>query len=241
VHAMRMKELESQTGVNRETVRYYIREGLLPEPDRKGKTSARYSETHVAKLKAIKRLQDERHLPLSVIRALLDNGNAQTSLAATAFPDLEADLSARLAQRSTAAERVDRLAKRIGLSEDDLAQLVQEGMLRVHVQDDGQPWVKGVDVLLAERCAALKAAGFTEERGFGPETFRMYLEFTEWLVGEELRLFLNNMAGRVGSAEVANAAERGIDIMNEVLALLRTRSVMEKMQHALLPQTNDNP
>ncbi len=238
---MRMKELESQTGVNRETVRYYIREGLLPEPDRKGKTSARYNDTHVVKLKAIKRLQDERHLPLCVIRGLLDNGDTQASLAATAFPDLEADLSARLTQRSIAAERVDLLAKRVGLTEDEMGMLVQMGILRVHAKDDGRLWAKGVDVLLMERCAALKAAGFTPDRGFGPETMQMYVEYTEWLVGEELRLFLNNMAGRAGSAEAANVAERGIDIMNEVLSLLRTRSIMEKMQQAFLARTQNKP
>ena len=29
---VKMKDLERATGVSRETIRYYIREGLLPEP-----------------------------------------------------------------------------------------------------------------------------------------------------------------------------------------------------------------
>ena len=31
---MKMKELEARTGVGREAIRFYIREGLLPEPER---------------------------------------------------------------------------------------------------------------------------------------------------------------------------------------------------------------
>lgn len=51
---MRMRELEKRTGVGRETIRYYIREGLLPEPDRASRNSASYTDDHVARLKAIK-------------------------------------------------------------------------------------------------------------------------------------------------------------------------------------------
>jgi DNA-binding transcriptional MerR regulator len=70
--AMRMRELEARSGVGRETIRFYIREGLLPEPARAARNSASYSEAHVTRLATIKRLQEERFLPLAVIRGLLD-------------------------------------------------------------------------------------------------------------------------------------------------------------------------
>ncbi len=237
---MRMRELEARTGVNRETVRFYIREGLLPEPERRGRTSARYGEPHVVQLRAIKRLQDERHLPLSVIKALLNAGDAESSVAATAFPDLEADLISRLAQRNTAREKVDDLVARLGAPRDDLSRLAAVGILRIETDSAGVPWISGSDVVIAERCAALKAAGFTEDRGFAPEAFKFYLEFVEWLVGEELRLFLTNMSGRVDSVEALSAAERGIDIMNEILGLLRTRSVLDKLHGLRNAHHNDN-
>ena len=31
---MKMKELETRTGVGREAIRFYIREGLLPDPEK---------------------------------------------------------------------------------------------------------------------------------------------------------------------------------------------------------------
>ena len=39
---MKMKELERETGVGRETIRFYIREGLLPEPERPKRNVAAY-------------------------------------------------------------------------------------------------------------------------------------------------------------------------------------------------------
>jgi DNA-binding transcriptional MerR regulator len=237
---MRMRELESRTGVNRETVRYYIREGLLPEPQREGRTSARYAETHVVRLQAIRRLQDERHLPLAVIKALLNSGDVDSSIAAAAFPALEADLGARLAQRSAARERLIDLATRLNHTLTDLQRLSAVGLFHTQTDEAGIVWVSGSDITIVERTAALRAAGFTEERGFPPEAFRFYLEFVNWLAGEELKLFLTRMAGQVDDAQAVQAAERGIDIMNDILGLVRTRTLLEQLHTVRTTHHNDN-
>ena len=54
---MKMKELEAATGIGRETIRYYIREGLLPEPVRPKRNVATYGREHVKRLNLIRRLQ----------------------------------------------------------------------------------------------------------------------------------------------------------------------------------------
>ncbi|MBC7495712.1 MAG: MerR family transcriptional regulator, partial [Sphingomonadaceae bacterium] len=106
---MRMRELESRSGVGRETIRFYIREGLLPEPARAARNSASYTETHVTRLGLIKRLQEERFLPLAVIRSILD-GNTAPWLEPQAFPGLDATLRARIdhdAPRVTVVALID--------------------------------------------------------------------------------------------------------------------------------------
>lgn len=57
---MRISELSAQTGVTVPTIKYYLREGLLPEGERSAPTQAAYGEVHVERLR--------------VIRALLDSG-----------------------------------------------------------------------------------------------------------------------------------------------------------------------
>jgi DNA-binding transcriptional MerR regulator len=69
---MRMAELAEASGVPRETIHFYLREGLLPRPQKGGRTTAFYGAEHVDRLRTIRRLREEKYLPLAVIRRLLD-------------------------------------------------------------------------------------------------------------------------------------------------------------------------
>ena len=71
-----MAELAMRSGVSRETIHFYLREGLLPRPRKAGRTVAYYDEDHLSRLKLIRTLREEKYLPLAVIRRLLDSPNA---------------------------------------------------------------------------------------------------------------------------------------------------------------------
>ena len=64
-----LPELSDEANVTPRTVRYYIRQGLLPSPGTTG-PGTRYGEEHLNRLKLIKQLQ-RRHLPLAEIRKQL--------------------------------------------------------------------------------------------------------------------------------------------------------------------------
>src|SRR5512132_1969078 len=70
--SLRMAELAARSGVPRETIHFYLREGLLPRPRKGGRTVAYYGEEHLDRLRIIRRLREEKYLPLAVIRRLLD-------------------------------------------------------------------------------------------------------------------------------------------------------------------------
>lgn len=55
---MRISELSAQTGVTVPTIKYYLREGLLPEGERSSATQAAYGEKHVERLRVIRALLD---------------------------------------------------------------------------------------------------------------------------------------------------------------------------------------
>ncbi|KJQ54399.1 MerR family transcriptional regulator [Microbacterium sp. SA39] len=55
---MRISELSAQTGVTVPTIKYYLREGLLPEGERSAPTQAAYGEKHVERLRVIRALLD---------------------------------------------------------------------------------------------------------------------------------------------------------------------------------------
>jgi DNA-binding transcriptional MerR regulator len=90
---LKMRDVERLAGVGRETIRFYIREGLLPEPERPGRNVAWYDAAFVARVRLIKELQARRFLPLRLIKAILDGdavpppaGYARCSTSTAASP-----------------------------------------------------------------------------------------------------------------------------------------------------------
>ena len=77
---MRMAELCAQSGVARETIHFYLREGLLPRPEKGGRTVAYYGEAHLERLRLIRHLREDKYLPIAVIRRLLDSAAAERDL-----------------------------------------------------------------------------------------------------------------------------------------------------------------
>ncbi|MFO8047680.1 MAG: MerR family transcriptional regulator [Desulfosudaceae bacterium] len=69
---MKMSELSDAAGVNSATIRYYIRQGLLPRPYKTHKNMAYYDEQYIDRVLFIKKLQKEYFLPLDVIKDKID-------------------------------------------------------------------------------------------------------------------------------------------------------------------------
>jgi len=67
---MKIRELVQKTGVPKETIHYYIREGLLRRPRKAGVNSAEYGEKYIDQIKMIKDLRDNYFLPLPVIKKI---------------------------------------------------------------------------------------------------------------------------------------------------------------------------
>jgi DNA-binding transcriptional MerR regulator len=68
---LKMSELSERSGVSAGTIKHYLREGLLgPDQDvlRTSRNMAYYPEDFVGRIQLIKRLQEERFMPLRVIR-----------------------------------------------------------------------------------------------------------------------------------------------------------------------------
>jgi DNA-binding transcriptional MerR regulator len=217
---MRMRDLEKASGVGRETIRYYIREGLLPEPDKASRNSARYSDEHVARLKAIKRLQEERFLPLAVIRELLEADDGGRWLLPEAFPMLDALLAQRLEASGPA---------RVALADLPLPDHQREHLddLMISVAEDGT--VSARDAAILRTVGRLDEIGFRPELGFNDGQMRLYHVLIDWLTNQELRHFLEHTAGQVGEAEALDMAEQGIALINELLGQLRTRALLKKL------------
>jgi DNA-binding transcriptional MerR regulator len=82
---MQLKELSGQTGVSPASIKYYLREGLLPAGETVHATRAQYSARHVERLELIQALRRIVGLNIEQIRGLLkmaDDGVPRLALLA---------------------------------------------------------------------------------------------------------------------------------------------------------------
>ena len=67
---MRMNELSRASGVPTATIKFYLREGLLPRGHATAATQANYADAHLRRLRLIRSLVDIAGLPLTDVRAV---------------------------------------------------------------------------------------------------------------------------------------------------------------------------
>lgn len=225
---MKMKELEERTGVGREAVRYYIREGLLPEPEKPRKNVAIYTEDHVARIGLIRKLRDERFLPLGVIKELLDDpalGDAKGG----SFLGLERLLSARLGANNTDEVALEDFLYARSIAKEDLDAMAEAGLVNF-IQTPRGKALRGQDVRIAGIWADLKDVGFDLEDEEGDAAgFARYLHAAEELAEEEVETFYNTIPDTGSTEDAAAIAERGISLVEELFSILHGRAILRRV------------
>lgn len=218
--AMRMRELEKASGVSRETIRYYIREGLLPEPDRQHRNSAVYDENHLALLLAIRRLREDRFLPLSVIRTLL-HGEDDSWTDPVNLPEISHLLQVRLDSEGEWADAADFLLEQ-AMDVEDYADAVRVGT--IHPSASGQ--ISPRDQRVLRLLQDIRKLGFTRARGYQDIGMERLKAVMHGLAEREVRNFFAHVAPNVGDMEAADMAERGIGLLNQLMAEFFTSEVL---------------
>ncbi|MDE1172495.1 MAG: MerR family transcriptional regulator [Parvibaculaceae bacterium] len=227
---LKMKDLEEVSGVNRETIRFYIREGLLPEPERPKRNVATYGFAHVSRLRLIRKLQSERFLPLNVIRTIIHAAEASNHASADAFIGLENRLYPFLADQNLPGPRT--LAQAVeawGVPEQAIRELDAIGLVRIDRTDDGE-YLNERNMSILRLWQEFRALGFGPEAGFATELWSIYVEAMRALVAREATLFQS--VSVADKAQAAMMAESGIRIINEILPLLRIETLVRNAKEA---------
>jgi DNA-binding transcriptional MerR regulator len=96
---LKMSELAEASGVSAGTIKHYLREGLLGDDEgivRTSRNMAWYPAEYVERIRLIKRLQEERFLPLRLIKEALTERPPRTPRAEVDLPDNVLDRLAEL-------------------------------------------------------------------------------------------------------------------------------------------------
>ncbi|MFE7976319.1 MerR family transcriptional regulator [Streptomyces shenzhenensis] len=68
---MRLAELSARSGVSTATIKYYLREGLLPHGRQVNTTTADYDEEHLRRLRLVRAMIHVGRLPVATVREVL--------------------------------------------------------------------------------------------------------------------------------------------------------------------------
>jgi DNA-binding transcriptional MerR regulator len=221
-----MRDLVRESGLPRETIHFYMQQGLLPRPLKTGRNTALYTAEHLERLRHIRELQERQFLPLRAIRAVLDDTTDVD------FTPEQEDLVRRVRatlggwireQQSPTVAVSDFVPSRV--PRDELRALVEAGLVRVHGPADAGRLTED-DAVILECWAQFKDAGLGPERGVGPEEFRLYDAAMEQLVRREARLALRAYAG-APPEEVSGVVEQAGPIVGRLLSALHRKRLRD--------------
>ena len=201
---LKISELAEGAGVPVATVRHYLREGLLPEGRKTSRNMAYYPAEMVDRIRLIKLLQEERFMPLKVIRELLERegGDPEAVRSLLAEADREIDRAlARERERTPAAE----VSERFAVPVEVLDRLAEVGILSP--AEDGY---SSSDVRIVEAIARFRAGGYDERIGFTVYDAARFLEPLQALARREVELLSEKLVGPL-RARPRRRAHRGGD------------------------------
>jgi len=229
---LRMRELAEAAGVSAGTIKHYLREGLLPEPVKTSRNMAWYPRDFVERVQLIKQLQEERFLPLKVIKEVLENGGGleggpERLRAMVELEDriLERALSGQDAKGLSARD----VRRRYGLPEEALERLEKLGVL-TPARQNGTKRYGPADVQIIEAIGRMRASGYSEALGFTVYDTLIYKRHLEGLVHEEVEVMMERVAGEMDAAEAADLLERAVEPMRDLVAAMRAKLMIAELK-----------
>ena len=220
---LKMSELAERSGVSAGTIKHYLREGLLPEPVRTSRNMAYYPDEFVARIRVIKRLQEERFMPLRLIRDVLRDDPERVE----ALISLEDRILDRAIRVQEGEQRVTReeIVMRLDVPENVLERLEELGVLTPsHAGYDPD------DVQIVEAISRFRASGYDEALGFTVYDTLRYRDALEPLAVEEVRTLLDRLAGEVEVDRAVEIIASGAEPLRDLLGAMHAKLLLAELR-----------
>ncbi len=222
--------LIKKTGVAKQAIHFYMKEGLLPRPVKAGRNVAYYDEEHVKRIKQIKELQ-KRFIPLRIIKRLL---TAKQNEVGKQMSELQRRLNLPTDILGPGVYfSFGDLKERSGLSSKELKKLEEMGVISPSTRAESKKYERE-DLELALLVGRLRDVGFSEKKGFGgiPGLTLCTTHMRE-IVEEEIKRFLEHLPENMSPREAGYLADKGIELYSEFVALLRKKLIKQKGKEIL--------
>jgi DNA-binding transcriptional MerR regulator len=225
---LKMSELAQRSGVSAGTIKHYLREGILggdAEVMRTSRNMAWYPPEFVERIKLVKRLQEERFMPLRLIRDLLRDEPQRV--------EALIDLEDRILERATvAAGERTRTSRRAVEQAYDVPLNVLERLEQLEVLTPNARGYDVDDVKIIQAISRFRAGGYDEAIGFTVYDTIRYREALGPLVEEEVRVLLGRLAGTVDEDRAVEIIASGAEPLQELIGAMHSKLLLAALRRA---------
>ena len=210
---MKLRELVNRTGVSRETIQFYLREGVLPKPRKRGRGQADYGEHYIQLIDLIKDLQEKHFLPLAVIKKSIKRLKKISPSEEHYFrmqSEFFSPVGYLLTQKQVEGEA--QFLEITGLGKTWLAAAEQWGIITPEIRD-GIKVFSSEDVAIGKVMVEFDRAGTGPGDGFDPEILRHHKDYLQKMVADLNKNFAQQLYGKVSNEEFAEKGFRNLNLM----------------------------
>ena len=221
---LKMSELAEQSGVSAGTIKHYLREGLLPEPVRTSRNMAYYPPEFVERIRLIKRLQEDRFMPLRLIKGVIDEDPER----AHALIELED----RIIERAAAAQERGRVSRAQVRRRYEVPDNVLERLEDLKILSPNSRGYDADEVKIIEAISRFRAGGYDERIGFTVYDAVRYREALQPLVEEEVGVLLERLVGEVDVDRAEEIIAAGTEPLRELIGAIHSKLLLDELRRA---------
>jgi DNA-binding transcriptional MerR regulator len=221
---LRISELAERSGVSSATIKHYLREGLLGDEDdvlRTSRNMAYYPEQFVERVRLIKRLQEERFMPLRVIREVLGR-DPERALRLIELED-------RILERAIEASETGRVSRTRARETYDVPANVLDRLEELGVLTPNARGYDSDDVAIIEAISRFRAGGYEETLGFTVYDTLRYRQALEPLVEEEVRVLLDRLGGMEADRAVGIISS-GAEPLRDLIGAMHSKLLLAALR-----------
>ena len=222
---LKMSELADRSGVSAATIKHYLREGLLgtdAEVLRTSRNMAYYPAEFVERIKLIKRLQEERFMPLRVIRELIESDPERANRMI--------ELEDRLLELAIASRETGRVSRAKVQATYEVPKNVLDRLESIGVLTPNTRGYDADDVAIIEAISRFRAGGYEQAIGFTVYDTLRYREALEPLVAEEVRVLLERLAGKVDVERAVEIISSGAEPLRELIGAVHSKLLLAELR-----------
>jgi DNA-binding transcriptional MerR regulator len=222
---LKMSELAERSGVSAGTIKHYLREGLLGnggEVKRTSRNMAYYPEDFVERVRLIKRLQEERFMPLRVIRQVMDRDPEQAARLI--------ELEDRIIEKAIKAGETGRVSRAKIRAAYDVPRNVLDRLEELGILTPNARGYDADDVAIIEAISRFRAGGYEEAIGFTVYDTLRYRDALRPLVEEEVRVLLDRLVDQVEVERAVEIIASGAEPLRDLIGAMHSKLLLAALR-----------